>query len=321
VPPACPLFTTTDPATGKSYTYDLGQLTVPDTNRSLFIEGNEDGSTWTAYLNICGSAKVVGCGENVPICQDDGAGTFFTFGTSASWTMQPYYDPQTGPSSPRYDAGVVVTTSGGELCPAVGLDRQATMWFKCDPTVTERPTRVVIAEEDPVLKVPTACKYYFAPIAHASFCPTGNAGTANVGAEYRVAPLIQQPVSQVSVVTTSPVPFLQVGLTCSKATLPCTPSTPVFSCTGSGSTLGEVAEANVTSLQFSSSGSGWSFGSSPAGSSSGNCTSTGPFVTASGRGSWEVVGNTFVAFSGSTPVLTLKGATQMSCNTCKKRHN
>jgi len=319
VPPACPLFTTTDPASGMSYTYNLGQLTAPPDSKSLFIQGTEAGSTWTAYLNICGTAMVVGCADNSPICQDDKAGDYFTFGTSASWTMHTYYDPEVGPGSLQYDAGVVVTMSGGPLCTSVGVNRQATMWFKCDPTVTERPTTVVVAEQDPITKMQTTCKYYFAPIAHASFCPISN--VASVGVEYTVAPLVQQPLSQLAVATTSPVPFLQAGLTCNKASLPCTPSTPVYSCTGSGAALGEIPEANVTSLQFSGNGSSWAFASSPVGSPSGNCSAPGPYVSSSGQGSWTVTGSTYVAYDGATPVLTLKGATRVSCNLCKQRFN
>ncbi len=319
IPPNCPLFTTVDPATGNKYTYDLSQLTVPDPNTSLFIAGTVAGATWTAYLNICGNAKAVGCTSDSPICQDDSkaSGKYYTFGTSASWTMSNYYDPTVGPTSSIPGGGVSVWMGNGESC-GNGVQRQAYLFFKCDPTVTERPATVVVNERDPVTGNDTPCKYFFAPIRHASFCPIGNVAPASVGAEFSITPTVQQSLGQMIVSTTSPVPFLQAGLTCGKGS-GCTAEVLVFVCTGNGVALGEVGKTNVTSLAFHNGASSWTFGSAPVGSSSGNCSEPGPFVTSSGQGSWAVSGSTFTAYSGGEPVVTLKGASVVSCNSCKQR--
>ena len=315
--PACPLFTVKDPASGSQYTYDLSQFKVPDTDQASFIQGSERGQKWIAYLNVCGNAKTVGCSADTPICQDDAAGSFYIFGTSASWTMAPYYNPAQGSNFPQYDQGVTVSINGGWVC-GNGVARQAFLWFKCDPTVTERPTTVSVAETDPVTSQPTPCKYFFAPIRHASFCPRGASAPASIGAEFSMAPLVSQALGQVSVATTSPVPFLGAGLTCTKSKLPCTPETPLFSCTGSVP-LGQIAEANVTQLQFGTGAASWTFGSVPVGAGSGNCSEPGPFLTATGQGSWALSDSVYTAYSGSTAVLTLKGTSAVSCNSCKQR--
>jgi hypothetical protein len=182
-PPNCNQpYTARNPA-GQTFSYDLRQFAQPPGDKTKFIAGKEALSSWTAYLNICGTAKVVGCTEDAPICQDDNAGNYFTFGTAASWTAQTYYEPTVGPGTPLPDKGVVVTTSGGQLCTSVGVQRQATMFFRCDATVTTMPTTAVIAEQDPVTRVQSTCKYFFSPLAYQGFCP-GSGGGGDSGFDY-----------------------------------------------------------------------------------------------------------------------------------------
>jgi hypothetical protein len=114
--PLCPLFTVVDPTSGAMYTYDLSLFKVPDNYKEGFIQGKEElPNPRVAYLNVCGNARVVGCSSNTPVCQDDAAGNFWSLGTSASWTMTPYFDPKKGPNFPQYDRGIAVWIGGGPV--------------------------------------------------------------------------------------------------------------------------------------------------------------------------------------------------------------
>lgn len=166
---------------GTTYSYNIKQAQVPDSSQGQFIKGTEPGSTWVAYLNICGDAKAVGCGKSTPICQDDGAGNFVSMGTPQSWTVGPYYDPTKGKTStPLYNMGVQVSIANGDTCVTAGQARQSNMWFKCDNTVSGPITTATIAETDPSNPGPkTTCIYWFQPIPHSMFCPGGGGGSGD----------------------------------------------------------------------------------------------------------------------------------------------
>jgi hypothetical protein len=60
----------------------------------------------------------------------------------------------------------------GDFCAGYGIYRSSHLWLKCNPKVTERPTKVGVAEADPANpSVLTPCMYYYDVIEHASFCP------------------------------------------------------------------------------------------------------------------------------------------------------
>ncbi len=315
--PACPVFIAQDPETHKSYSYDLKAFKVPDNNPINFVQGKEGGSVWTAYLNVCGNAKYAGCVFDTPICQFDGTTNYFSLGTSASWTVSAYYDPTKGPTSPRiYDQGAVVTIANGDMC-SNGVARNSRLWFKCDPSVIGRPTSVSVTEVDPSNpSVPTPCSYYFAPIAHASFCP-GYGATGN-SPQFAITSTTLKLLDDVSVVTTSVNAFLNAGFTCSKLASSCNTSLPTFSCTASSVPPVTLQAFNVSSVTFASRGASWTFSSAPNEYSNGDCKNPGPFLTAMGGGSWTVdSGNVYTAYFGETPVLKIENVNMILCNSCQ----
>ncbi len=314
--PACPVFIAQDPVTRKSYAYDLKAFRVPDNSAANFVQGKEPHQGWTAYLNVCGSAKVVGCVADTPICQSDEAGNYFSFGTSASWAVGAYYDPTKGPASPKlYDQGVTVTIANGAMC-SNGVARSAHLWLKCDPSVTARPATVAVTEADPANpSVSTFCSYYFAPIAHTSFCP-GYGVTGN-SAQFSVTSSTMLLLDDVTTLTTSVGAFLDAGFTCSKMTSSCNTSSPTFSCAASGVPPVKSQAFNISSVSFSLGDASWSFSSTPNAFSTGDCKNPGPFLTAAGGGSWSVEGgNVYAAYLGETPVLAIENVNVTFCNSC-----
>ena len=180
--PGCPVFTVRDPDTLKTYTYDIARFKVSNNDSSRFVAGSEYNLPVTAFVNICGDARVVGCASSTPICEQarfDTPSQYFSFGTPSSWQMEPYYYPVDGPGGQKiYDGGLVVTIGNGDVCSANGVARNSKLWLRCDPLAVDRPTQVRFGEFDPSNpNVPSVCSYFFEPISHAFFCPLGTSTT------------------------------------------------------------------------------------------------------------------------------------------------
>jgi hypothetical protein len=237
---------------GQVFNYDLSSFAT--NNPALFLTGTEAGATWTAETNICG--LVPDCPIPSSVCQNDGSGNYFSLGSANSTTFSPYYNPsQPGTIIPS--GGVLLTYRNGDLCKTLGeidfvlgfclitsedIFRKSFFFLQCNPNVFGRPLTYSISESDPVTHHPTPCVYY-ATIAHASFCPLGGA-SRGLGSVYSTSFVVAASTGSSAVVTTSPTPFLNLGLTCTKFTTGCTSSYPTFSCVGpltAGSISGSVS--------------------------------------------------------------------------------
>lgn len=170
---SCPVFVVQN-KDGATFSYDLSSLKKPNNDPTKFITAQEPGGGWTAYLNICGDASVVGCSTSTPLCQQSG-NMFFSMG-SPNWIFSPYFDPTKGPHSPIIpDGGVVVTAIGGSPCAApVSANRKSILFFQCDPTVTTFPRSASIQESDPSdpFGQPTPCQYFWTGLKYSGFCPS-----------------------------------------------------------------------------------------------------------------------------------------------------
>ena len=138
-------------------------------------------------------------------------------------------------------------------------------------TVTQRPSAPVpLTEYDPSdpQRNPTTCSYFFAPIAHADFCPQKMAPSApkagNVN-KIKFCPTSDK-IGDISTTTTDALPFLQIGLSCSKVQN-CTAQ--LYSCTGSPSfSNSSCFAADVVTLET---GSGFVYSANPLGAESAKC--------------------------------------------------
>lgn len=176
---SCPVFTAQVNG-GQSYTYDISGLKVPNNDKSQFIQGKEigSGSTWIAYLNICGDASSAGCQQSTPVCQVDG-NNGFSMG-APNWQFGIYYEPTKGPNStPLPDKGIVVTATGGTPCgPPVNAPRKSILFFECF-SLANPPTTASIQESDPSdpTSTPTPCVYYWQGMQYSGFCPGAGGGS------------------------------------------------------------------------------------------------------------------------------------------------
>ena len=316
--PSCAPAVFQDPQTGRSYTYDLSQLKAPDFKAAEFLRGAEHGQIWVAHFNICGDASVVGCSEATPCCQEDGAGKYVSMGTPQSWTVEPYYDPASGPSGPKiYDGGVVVTIGGGAVCSGNSVSRNMHIFLKCDATVTNplAGSTFLIDEVDPSSSVQTPCTYW-TTIKHASFCPQpqGGGGTTGPMPLHSTTLNFMSPIAELTIIGSSASSLLDLGLSCKPT---CTEG--VVECTGSLSQPTKLI-ANVSFVKGADPEISFTLASS-----SGSQTITCPneqnwYLVANGRGLWAenskgltayVQGNAF--FSASNPIST-------HCVTCTPVH-
>merc|ERR1711991_133801 len=217
-----------DPSTDKTYYYDMCAFQFPDNATQLFLKGEEAGGSWVAYLNIFGSASAVGCKEETPACQVIGDGkTFYTMGNTLK--LSPYFDPAR-PDVLIYDGGVSVSILGGPLlCKGRTTARQSYLWLKCDPTVTTMPVAPIqIREVNPANPtVMTPCQYYFAPIAHAAFCP--NPPPVSSNSQVNTLKVAFTAELAVTLVTGSNA-TVPVGFACTPVLGPC--SSAAYTCTG-----------------------------------------------------------------------------------------
>ena len=126
------------------------------------------------------------------------------------------------------DGGVVMSTSGGDMCRSIQQARSMTAYLKCDPTVTDRPTTFTVSETNPHTGVVTPCQYWTSPIRYAGFCPNGFVTGSALGTIYSTQISTQgaAALQSVTAITTTPTPLLDAGLACAKINTGCSSSYP-----------------------------------------------------------------------------------------------
>ena len=154
--------------------------------------------------------------------------------------------------------------------------------------------------------MPTPCTYYFAPIAHAQFCPIRINGGRSVTGGMRglISPAVSK-VGGVTLLTTDPVTVIKSGsFECSSASGSC--SEMLFKCVGSFSRA--LSNVTVTSLEFNA----FKWESSPV-----SCNSSGIVLQTPAGGSWSVDGSKYTAVDamGKT-VLSFDARVKASCAKC-----
>jgi len=234
-------------------------------------------------------------------------------GSSASWTMEPYYDPTKGPSSPIIpDAGVLVKISHGDICESLAVERNAHLWLKCDATKTGPIESFEVTEADPSNPtIATPCSY-FAVISHASFCPTSGPNPPLKGPMplHEAALSFLVPVDQVTVVGSPAEAFLGLGLTCKSV---CPSNGTIVSCTGSVQQPAKVL-ANVSYIQGS--GGQDTFTLSTVGPPQAECPAQETYFVSSNGGLWAQGPDGLTAYDATAPVFSISLPTASHCVTC-----
>lgn len=303
-----------DPSSGEVYHYDIASFKAPDTDQNMFILGTESTQTWRAYINVCGNAQVVGCADPTPVCQDDGAGAYISMGAPSTWTFSPYFNISQGPSAPICDGGVVATMSHGQVCESTQTARSTTIFLKCDPSVSVRPTTAVVSEVNPYTGETTPCKYWVGPIAHRDFCPVKAVTIPdNAPVYFLYATLFPNVTVTFEAITTDASLLQEAGFQCAPINASCSNA---FHCKGTASESGD-SKVPLMDLKFTYGESIFSWSSTNGGSA--KCPDdVGGYFKANGPDAAWVVGSSGItAAVGPKSILSLSSVYSQSCFECK----